>query len=128
MIGAGGDVAVAIGERIRRARIAADITQADLAKAVRLSRPSITNAEAGVQHLTVTALITIASTLGVTVAALIGEAELNLPPRVKVSAGGWIVRCDECGLVDVAPTRALANDIQTGHLIEKHDVARLDEP
>lgn len=116
------DVAL-IGDRIRRARTAADITQADLAKAVGLSRPSIANAETGNQNLTVATLFAIAAKLGVTVAALIGEQELNLPPRVRVSAGGWVVRCDECGPVDVTATKALADGVRTVHLSETHGVA-----
>jgi transcriptional regulator with XRE-family HTH domain len=95
-----------IGDRIRRARIAADVTQADLAKAVGLSRPSIANAETGNQNLTVTTLRSIAVRLGVTVAALIGEQELKLPPRVRVSASGWVVRCDECGLLEAMTTKS----------------------
>jgi transcriptional regulator with XRE-family HTH domain len=114
---------VDIGDRIRRARIAADVTQAGLAKAVGLSRPSIANAETGNQNLTVAGLRAIALHLGVTVAALIGEQELALPPRVRVSAAGWVVRCDECGLLDARTTKAAADDLRAEHLQVDHAVS-----
>lgn len=110
----------AIGERIRRARLAADITQADLAEAIGLSRPSIANAETGNQNLTVAALFAIAGRLNVSVAALIGEVELKLPPRVKVTADGWVIRCDECGLIGPSPTKAAGEVIRDEHLATKH--------
>lgn len=113
---------IEIGDRIRRARIAADVTQADLAKAVSLSRPSIANAETGNQNLTVTTLRAIAVRLGVTVAALIGEQDLKLPPRVRVSASGWVVRCDECGLLDAVTTKAAADEMRTEHLEVVHAI------
>jgi transcriptional regulator with XRE-family HTH domain len=81
---------------------------------------SIANAETGNQNLTVTTLRAIAVRLGVTVAALIGEQDLKLPPRVRVSASGWVVRCDECGLLDDMPTKAAADEVRTEHLEVVH--------
>jgi transcriptional regulator with XRE-family HTH domain len=79
------DLYATIGQRITQARKAQGITQGDLAAAAGLTRPSITNIEAGVQRTPLHVQLAIAQALGVPFMALIGEEEMPelapaLPP------------------------------------------------
>lgn len=60
-----------LGARLSRARQAAKITQEDLARAVGLSRTSITNIEKGRQPVQIHVLIRLADALGVSVGDLL---------------------------------------------------------
>jgi transcriptional regulator with XRE-family HTH domain len=53
-------IAIAVGENIRRARVRAGLTQEQLAKAVGVTRPQITNLEGGRSNTTVPILLRIA--------------------------------------------------------------------
>lgn len=63
-----------IGHRIRQARRARSLTQAQLAERVGLQRTSITNIESGVQHVQVHVLFELANAVGVKVADLLPES------------------------------------------------------
>jgi transcriptional regulator with XRE-family HTH domain len=84
----------ALGGRIRQARSDAKISQDSLARAVGLSRTSITNIEKGRQPVQVHLLVKIADALGATSASLLpaqpkdarrvsGEALRKLPAESK---------------------------------------------
>lgn len=77
----------ALGDRIREAREKAGVTQEQLARAVALSRTSITNIERGRQGLQTFLLVRIAVTLGRPVAELLPSAPARssdpLPQKVK---------------------------------------------
>lgn len=60
-----------LGKRIRQARDERDISQVEMARAIGLSRTSITNIEKGRQPIQVHVLVKIAETLGVTLSALL---------------------------------------------------------
>ena len=61
----------ALGKKIRQARDERDISQVEMARAVGLSRTSITNIEKGRQPVHVHVLFKIAETLGVGLGALL---------------------------------------------------------
>ncbi len=62
-----------VGDEIRRARKAADLTQAELAKRLDLTIPYISNVEAGRVNLTVGQLARFADALG-------SDLQVHLPP------------------------------------------------
>lgn len=64
-----------LGDSIREAREGQNISQANLARAVGLSRPSITNIELGRQRLHVQQLLSIAQALRVPIIDLVPDAE-----------------------------------------------------
>ncbi|WP_305787839.1 helix-turn-helix domain-containing protein [Symbioplanes lichenis] len=66
---------IEVGKRIRDARNAARITQAELADAVGLTRTSITNLEAGRQRMPLHLFAAIARRLGVGPQHLMAESE-----------------------------------------------------
>ena len=65
----------AVGEAIRSARLAQDMTQEQLAKAVGFLRTSVVNIEAGRQRVPLATLYDIADALGVQAAALLPRNE-----------------------------------------------------
>ncbi|MET7499564.1 helix-turn-helix domain-containing protein [Streptomyces microflavus] len=74
---------VTVGDRIRGARIAARLTQADLASRLGLVRSSIANIEAGRQRVPLHTLVAIATALAVEVTELIPDrAEANSTPEL----------------------------------------------
>jgi transcriptional regulator with XRE-family HTH domain len=88
-----------LGQNIQRARKAARITQAELARAVRLSRTSITNIERGRQPVPVELLDRICRVLGVsladTVPAVIANSTADTLPRIQKMEPGkraWVNR------------------------------------
>src|SRR5262249_37436506 len=68
-----------LGKKIRSARVAARITQHELAGAVNLTRTSITNIERGRQPVMAHVLARIASVLNVTVEDLVPVPEVATP-------------------------------------------------
>jgi transcriptional regulator with XRE-family HTH domain len=60
-----------VGQRLRRARLAAGLTQAQLADRAELSRTSITNIELGRQRFTLDGLVRLAAGVGVDPAQLL---------------------------------------------------------
>jgi transcriptional regulator with XRE-family HTH domain len=89
----------ALGARIRTLREHREMTQADLALAVGLSRTSVTNLEAGRQgDVPATKLVAIGEALGANVGALLGEVPMPDLPLVQVITSHSI-ECDRCGLV-----------------------------
>lgn len=72
-----------VGGRIRKARMAAGLTQAALANIVSLSRTSITNIEKGRQPIQLHTLFSIASALKMKVSDLLPENEIINDVKVK---------------------------------------------
>ena len=89
----------ALGARVRTLREHRELTQAELAVTVGLSRTSVTNLEAGRQgDVPATKLVSIAKALGSTVGTLLGEIPMpDLPVVQAISTHN--VQCDRCGLV-----------------------------
>lgn len=88
----------ALGERLKRARIKKRIKQGELARAVGLSRTSITNIEGGRQPVEVRVLVQIATTLGTSITQLIPRPDhpaTELPRsarRLNSSTQAWVRR------------------------------------
>jgi transcriptional regulator with XRE-family HTH domain len=68
------DLYISVGANVRDARKRAGLTQADLAAAVRMTRSSIANLEAGRQRIPVHLLVWIGETLGVRPRDLLPDA------------------------------------------------------
>lgn len=68
---------MAIGKRIREARVKLSLTQEELAAALRMSRTSVTNIEKGRQHVLVHTLYAIASVLKIDVRQLLPGSEIS---------------------------------------------------
>ncbi len=86
-----------LGQRIRKEREAAGLTQGDLADVISLSRTSITNIERGRQKIQVHTLYEIAAKLGIQVSVLLppvdlGESEIweRIPDDVDEKDRSWI--------------------------------------
>lgn len=79
-----------IGRKIRFYRNAREMTAADLAQAVGLSRVSVTNAEAGVQRLYIDSMLKMASVLRVPIADLLpgpdGETAASTSEDLKTAS------------------------------------------
>jgi transcriptional regulator with XRE-family HTH domain len=89
---------VSLGARIRAARTALDLTQADLAYTVGLSRSSIANIETGRQEPPALTLGAIARALKTTTGDLLGERPAPLLPTVRIRVR-CSVECATCGIV-----------------------------
>ena len=92
------DVYFQVGERIRKARIAAGLTQASLANKISLSRTSVTNIERGRQPVSLHTLYSIASVLKIKIADLLPDnkdgpdaiARINIPENLDPHEQAWI--------------------------------------
>jgi transcriptional regulator with XRE-family HTH domain len=71
---------IRLGARIAELRRAQDITQVELAETLGVSQQTINSYEVGRRRVPVSALLTLARTLGVSVEALIGE---KTPPAKR---------------------------------------------
>jgi transcriptional regulator with XRE-family HTH domain len=69
-----------VGRRLREARASAGMTQADVARATGVSRTSITNIEAGRQHLPLHQFVLIADTLDVSAGELLPRSKDDALP------------------------------------------------
>lgn len=79
-----------VGEAVRRARIEAGLTQAELAKRIEASASYITNVEAGRANLTVGQLAHIADALGAgreIALPLLGKEPIRIPSRAPGGRG-----------------------------------------
>lgn len=70
-----GDVRAEVGERIRRARLAAGVSQEELSFRAGLHRTYISDVERGNRNVTVKTLVAIARALGIKPAELLGGIE-----------------------------------------------------
>ncbi|WP_227458838.1 helix-turn-helix domain-containing protein [Cupriavidus pauculus] len=73
-------VATAVGERVKACRIAADLSQEELADAAFLDRTRISAIERGVANPTVETLACICSVLGMTLSELFEPLRISLTP------------------------------------------------
>lgn len=106
---------VTVGKRIRALREMHELTQADLAKTLGLARTSITNLEAGRQIIQLATLEALASTFDVTIAALLGEADLPVLPKVRIVTI-CEVHCESCGLLKDNLTTTHATELRSAHI------------
>lgn len=113
-----------VGRRIRKARLAAGLSQAQLAKRVGMARTSIANLEGGRQDMNITRLTGILAALGIGLDALIVPADLPelppLPPKPHdvVIKPVLEVSCATCGgtVLDVTDSRPAAFVARAEHI------------
>lgn len=74
-----------LGKRIRQARDERNISQGEMARAVGLSRTSITNIEKGRQPIQVHILMKIAETLNVNLNAILADEQLRSDKEKKTN-------------------------------------------
>ncbi len=92
------DVYAEVGRLIRAARRAADVTQEELARRLRMNRTSVTNIEAGRQSVQVHTLLQIATVLDVAPADLLPDRRAEtIDVRALVERG---MREEELGVVE----------------------------
>ncbi|MBK3528651.1 helix-turn-helix transcriptional regulator [Streptomyces sp. MBT67] len=86
---------VHVGDRIRDARSAARLTQAELAASLGLARSSIANIEGGRQRLPLHMFVMITKTLNVNVAELLPDITQNQPAPELSNIGERLQDADE---------------------------------
>lgn len=85
----------AIGKRIKIARIKADLTQERLAEIVRVSPSHMSNIETGTTRVSLTALVTIANALSVTVDDLLCDSIIKARAPFENDIAKLLEDCDE---------------------------------
>lgn len=114
-----GEIMERVGRRVRAAREAAGVSQAELARRVEFTRATIANIEAGRQDTTMTRLALIAAALGEDLSGLIRDgATAPVPHNVSVQIR-YRVWCETCGEeVDLTAERATANGARRSHITQ----------
>lgn len=85
----------AIGKRIKIARIKADLTQERLSEIVSVSPSHMSNIETGTTRVSLTAIVTIANALSVTVDDLLCDSVIKSRVQLEKDIAGIIENCDE---------------------------------
>lgn len=85
----------AIGQRIKIARIKADMTQEKLAERIDLSNSHVSNIETGTTKVSLTAIVTIANALGVTVDDLLCDSIIKARPQFEQDIQTLLNTCDD---------------------------------
>lgn len=83
-----GDPAFDLGQRIAQARAEADLTQTELAKAVRLDRTALAKIEAGARKVSATELVAIAAALDRSIDWFVTESPPSVVSRRSDAAAG----------------------------------------
>ncbi len=85
----------AIGKRIKIARIKADLTQERLAEMVEISPTHMSNIETGTTRVSLTAIVSLANALSVTVDDLLCDSVVKSKVQFEKDIAGILVDCDE---------------------------------
>lgn len=85
----------AIGKRIKIARIKADLTQERLAELVEISPSHMSNIETGTTRVSLTAIVSLANALSVTVDDLLCDSIVKAKVQFEEDIADIIVDCDE---------------------------------
>ena len=85
----------AIGKRIKIARIKADLTQERLAEMVEISPTHMSNIETGTTRVSLTAIVSLANALSVTVDDLLGDSVVKSKVQFEKDIAGILADCDE---------------------------------
>lgn len=83
----------AIGKRIKIARIKADLTQEQLAENVSLSVSHMSNIETGTTKVSLTALVSIANALSVSVDNLLADNLVSARPQLENDVQQVLSKC-----------------------------------
>ena len=85
----------AIGKRIKIARIKADLTQERLAEIVEISPTHMSNIETGTTRVSLTAIVSLANALSVTVDDLLCDSVVKCKAQFEKDIAGILADCDE---------------------------------
>lgn len=85
----------AIGKRIKIARIKADLTQERLAEMVEISPTHMSNIETGATRVSLTAIVSLANALSVTVDDLLCDSVVKSKVQFEKDIAGILADCDE---------------------------------
>jgi transcriptional regulator with XRE-family HTH domain len=85
----------AIGKRIKIARIKADLTQEHLAEMVEISPTHMSNIETGTTRVSLTAIVSLANALSVTVDDLLCDSVVKSKVQFEKDIAGILADCDE---------------------------------
>ena len=85
----------AIGKRIKIARIKADLTQERLAEMVEISPTHMSNIETGTTRIGLTAIVSLANALSVTVDDLLCDSVVKSKVQFEKDIAGILADCDE---------------------------------
>lgn len=85
----------ALGKRIKIARINADMTQDRLSSILELSPSHMSNIETGSTRVSLTALVSIANTLGVTVDDLLYDSIVHARPQLERDIQQIVDSCND---------------------------------
>lgn len=85
----------AIGKRIKIARIKADLTQERLAELVEISPSHMSNIETGTTRVSLTAIVSLANALSVTVDDFLCDSIVKAKVQFEEDIADIIVDCDE---------------------------------
>jgi len=85
----------AIGKRIKIARIKADLTQERLAEMVEISPTHMSNIETGTTRVSLTATVSLANALSVTVDDLLCDSVVKSKVQFEKDIAGILADCDE---------------------------------
>lgn len=85
----------AIGKRIKIARIKADLTQERLAEMVEISPTHMSNIETGTTRVSLTAIVSLANALSVTVDDLLCDNVVKAKVQFEKDIAGILADCDE---------------------------------
>lgn len=84
-----------IGKRIKIARIKADLTQERLAEMVEISPTHMSNIETGTTRVSLTAIVSLANALSVTVDDLLCDSVVKSKVQFEKDIAGILADCDE---------------------------------
>ena len=85
----------AIGKRIKIARIKAALTQERLAEMVEISPTHMSNIETGTTRVSLTAIVSLANALSVTVDDLLCDSVVKSKVQFEKDIAGILADCDE---------------------------------
>ena len=85
----------AFGKRIKIARINADMTQEMLSEAVELSPTHLSNIETGTTHVSLSAIVSLANALSVTVDDLLCDSVIKARPQIEGDIAAVLADCDD---------------------------------
>lgn len=85
----------AIGKRIKIARIKADLTQERLAEMVEISPTHMSNIETGTTRVSLTAIVSLANALSVTVDDFLCDSVVKSKVQFEKDIAGILADCDE---------------------------------
>ena len=113
-----------IGKRIKIARIKAELTQERLAEIVGVSPSHMSNIETGTTRVSLTAIVTIANALSVTVDDLLCDSIIKARAPLEKDIAEILEDCDEYEIRMIADmAQALKDTLRKDEYLRKYEIA-----